>query len=55
MGNKYESRVKKLEKFIQMDDNPITKIVVRFINVDGSVSSTMVKTLINDVWDKQTR
>ena len=55
MGSKYESRVKKLEKFINKGDNLITKIVVRYINVDGSVSSTMVKTLINGVWSNQKR
>ncbi len=49
MASKNEHRVKKLEKKTMNQDNPITEIVVQYINMDGSVSSSMVKKLINGV------
>ena len=50
MASKNEHRVKKLEKKTMKQDNPITKIVVQYIDMDGSVSSSMVKKLINGIW-----
>ncbi len=50
MARRNEHRVKKLEHRTMNQDNPITEIVVQYIDMDGSVSSSMVKKLINGVW-----
>ena len=43
-------RVKKLEQKSSIGDNPITKIVVQYIGMDGKVSGTVVKNLVYGVW-----
>ena len=48
-------RVKKLEQKSTSHDNPVTEIVVQFIDMDGSVSGTVVKKLIDGVWRVQAR
>ncbi len=50
-----ERRVKKLEDRVSINKNLIEKIIVEYINPDGSVNSTMVKELINGVWCMQTQ
>ncbi len=47
-----KNRVKKLEQKNSTQDNPVTKIVIRYIDKDGSVSGTRVSKLINGVWCK---
>ena len=50
MGLKLKHRVKKLEQKNSIDDNLVTKIVVRYIDMEGKVSSTTIKKLIDGVW-----
>ena len=50
MGSKYVNRVKKLEQKFNIKENPVTEIVIHYINMDGSVSSSTVRKLINGVW-----
>ena len=48
-------RVKKLEQKSSIGDNPITEIVIRYINMEGKVSGTTIKQLIDGVWCIQTQ
>jgi hypothetical protein len=43
-------RVKKLEQKNSIGDNPVTKIIVRYIDMEGKVSGTAIKKLIDGVW-----
>jgi hypothetical protein len=43
-------RLKKLEQKNSIHENPVTEIVVQYIDMDGKVSGTMVKKLIDGVW-----
>ncbi len=54
MGSKNEYRVKKLEQKFNIKENPVTEITVNYIEMDGSVSSSRVKKLINGVWSEWT-
>ncbi len=48
--NSRTNRVKKLEERTSSMDNPVTKIVVEYIDADGKVSSSMTKELVDGVW-----
>lgn len=52
MSLKY--RVKKLEQKSSIGENPVTKIVVHYIDMEGKVSGTTIKKLIDGVWCKRT-
>ena len=52
MASRNEHRVKKLERKTMSQDNPITKIVVQYIDMDGSISGTTTRKLINGLWHK---
>ncbi len=54
MASKNEQRIKKLEQQSMSQENRITKIIVSYINPDGSVDSRTVRELIDGVWHKQT-
>ena len=54
MANRNEHRIKKLERKTMNQDNLVTEIVVQYIHMDGSVSSSMIKKLINGVWCEET-
>ncbi len=51
--NSRTNRVKKLEQKTSSMDNPVTKIVVEYIDAEGKVSSSMTKELIEGVWCKE--
>ncbi len=48
-----ENRIKKLEQKTSSMDNPVTRIVIKYIDMDGKVSSSRTKELIDGVWIKQ--
>ncbi len=48
--NSRTNRVKKLEQKTSSMDNPVTKIVVEYIDADGKVSSSMTKELVDGIW-----
>ena len=50
-----ENRIKKLEQKTSSMDNPVTRIVVNYIDMDGKVSSSRTKELIDGVWHKDTK
>ena len=45
-----ENRVAKLEQRTGNKDNPVTKIIIEYIDVDGKVSSSRTKELVDGVW-----
>ncbi len=51
--NSRTNRVKKLEQKTSSMDNPVTRIVIKYIDMDGKVSSSRTKELIDGVWIKQ--
>jgi len=53
MPSNLQNRIGKLEKKNSAGENPITEIIVQYINTDGSVDSTMVKKLVDGIWHKQ--
>ena len=45
-------RVNKLEQSKGSLDNPVTEIRVNYVGMDGTISSSTVKKLINGIWHK---
>ena len=45
-----ENRIKKLEQKTSSMDNPVTRIVIEYIDMDGKASSSRTKELVNGVW-----